>query len=88
MNQYYTPTELAQLLRLNTETIYRWLRQQRIAAINLGSSNRPQWRIPEQAVRQLTGTNKQTDPPRKRRAGNKFNEAAWNLLAKRSRGKC
>ncbi len=49
-----TVAEVARMLRLNPETVRRWLRQGRLAGISLGS-DRGGWRVRESGVRRLLG---------------------------------
>lgn len=44
-----TPEEVANRLKLNRRTIYRWLRQERLHGVKMGSM----WRIPEDEIEAL-----------------------------------
>ena len=49
METYYTPKEIAEKLKLNIGTVYKWIREGRIKAIKLGDV----WRISESELNQL-----------------------------------
>ncbi|TDA65812.1 MAG: DNA-binding protein [Clostridia bacterium] len=51
MENYYTPQEIADKLKLNVRTLYKWIREGRLHAIKLGDV----WRIPETELRRLLG---------------------------------
>lgn len=44
--KYLTPSEAAQVLRVDRRTVYTWLRTHKIKAVQLGRT----WRIPESSV--------------------------------------
>lgn len=48
MKEYYKPEEVAVKLDLNSETVYRWLREGKLKGIKLGDSKL--WRIPSEAL--------------------------------------
>lgn len=54
MDNYYTPQEIAEKLKLNTHTIYKWIREGKLNAIKVGDL----WRIPESELNRLLGGNK------------------------------
>jgi excisionase family DNA binding protein len=49
-----TVPEVAARLRLNPETVRRWLRQGKLCGVAMGS-DRAGWRIPESEVRRFLG---------------------------------
>lgn len=49
MENYYTPKQIADKLKLNIRTIYKWIREERINAVKLGDV----WRISESEVNRL-----------------------------------
>ena len=46
MGEYFTPQEVAGKLKVNIHTVYRWIREGRLAAVKVGDL----WRIPESAL--------------------------------------
>lgn len=46
MEKLYTPQEVADLLKVDLRTVYRWIREGKLAALKAGS----QWRIEERAL--------------------------------------
>ena len=57
METYYTPKEIAEKLKLNIGTIYKWIREDRVRAVKLGDV----WRISESELnRLLKGEKKET----------------------------
>ncbi len=56
-----TVAEVADRLRLNPETVRRWLRHGKLAGISLGS-DRGGWRVPASELRRLTGAIDQPSP--------------------------
>ncbi len=55
MENYYTPKEVSEKLKLNIRTIYKWIREERIKAIKLGNV----WRISESELSRLLEGNGQ-----------------------------
>lgn len=51
MENYYTPQEVANKLKLNVRTLYKWIREGRLYAVKLGDV----WRIPETELNRLLG---------------------------------
>ncbi|MBT9156284.1 MAG: hypothetical protein DDT37_01269 [Firmicutes bacterium] len=51
MENYYTPKEISAKLKLNTRTIYKWIREGRVRAVKLGDV----WRISESEIQRLLG---------------------------------
>ena len=49
MEQYYTPQEIAQKLKINVRTIYKWIREGKLNAIKIGDL----WRISEGELNRL-----------------------------------
>lgn len=43
MDNYYTPQEVADKLKVNIRTIYRWIREGKLKAVKIGDL----WRISE-----------------------------------------
>lgn len=48
--RYYTPTQVADILGLNAQTVRRYLREKRIKAVRLNDSPRAPYRVPETAL--------------------------------------
>mgnify|MGYP000853422453 CR=1 FL=1 len=55
MEQYYTLQEVAEKLKLNVRTLYKWIREGKLNAVKLGDV----WRIPESELNRLLGENNQ-----------------------------
>lgn len=55
MEQYYTLQEVAEKLKLNVRTLYKWIRESKLNAVKLGDV----WRIPESELKRLLGENNQ-----------------------------
>ncbi|MBS3900188.1 MAG: helix-turn-helix domain-containing protein [Dethiobacter sp.] len=49
MENYYTPKEISDKLKLNIRTIYKWIREEKINAVKLGDV----WRISESELQRL-----------------------------------
>jgi acetyl-CoA synthetase len=49
MENYFTPQEVADKLKLNVRTLYKWIREGKLNAVKLGDV----WRIPESALREF-----------------------------------
>lgn len=49
MENYYTPKEVADKLKLNVRTLYKWIREGKLNAVKLGDV----WRIPESEINRL-----------------------------------
>ncbi len=49
METYYTPKEIAEKLKLNIGTVYKWVREGRLKAVKLGDV----WRISESELNRL-----------------------------------
>lgn len=43
--RFYSPEDVAEMLKLNVRTIYRWIKSGKLAAINHGSDKRGVWKI-------------------------------------------
>jgi len=54
MEQYYTPQEVADSLKINLRTIYRWIREGKLNAVKVGEL----WRIPESALQEFIKVSK------------------------------
>jgi len=48
---YYTPKEISDKLKLNVRTVYKWIREGRVNAIKLGDV----WRISESELNRILG---------------------------------
>jgi len=58
MENYYTPQEVADKLKLNVRTLYKWIRENKLKAVKLGDV----WRISETELsRILRGEESSTD---------------------------
>ena len=49
LDNYYTPQEVADKLKLNVRTLYKWIREEQIKAIKIGGV----WRISETEISRL-----------------------------------
>jgi excisionase family DNA binding protein len=49
VEQYYTPQEVADSLKINLRTIYRWIREGKLNAVKVGEL----WRISETELKRL-----------------------------------
>lgn len=49
MEKLYTPQEIADLLKVDLRTVYRWIREGKLEALKAGS----QWRIEESALEEF-----------------------------------
>lgn len=49
MENYYTPQEVAQKLKLNVRTLYKWIREGKLKAVKIGDV----WRISENDLNRL-----------------------------------
>jgi acetyl-CoA synthetase len=49
MENYYTPKEISDKLKLNIRTIYKWIREGKVNAVKLGDV----WRISESEMQRL-----------------------------------
>jgi excisionase family DNA binding protein len=49
MENYYTPKEVSEKLKLNIRTVYKWIREEKLKAVKLGDV----WRIPESEINRL-----------------------------------
>ena len=58
MEDYYTPQEVADKLKVNTRTLYRWIHEGKLKAVKVGEL----WRISETELsRILSGEDSSTD---------------------------
>ena len=55
MEDYYTPQEIAEKLKVDIRTIYRWVRENRIKAVKIGHF----WRISESELNRILGEEKE-----------------------------
>lgn len=53
MQEYFTPDEISQKLKINVRTVYRWIREGKLKAIKIGHF----WRIAESELRSLLEEN-------------------------------
>lgn len=53
MQEYFTPDEISQKLKIGVRTIYRWIREGKLQAVKIGHF----WRIPESELIRLLGKN-------------------------------
>lgn len=44
-DKYYTPTELAKVLKVNSRTIVTLIEKGKLKAVNVGTKNKAHWRI-------------------------------------------
>lgn len=51
MENYYTPQEVAEKLKVNIHTVYRWIREGKLKASKVVDL----WRIPESELKRLLG---------------------------------
>ncbi len=71
-DQFYTPPELARILRVDVMKIHRWINRGELSAVNVAGfgTTRPRWRIPPTAWDDflLVQRNRPATPtPKKRR---------------------
>jgi len=57
MQNYYTPQEIAEKLKINIRTVYLWIRQGKIKAIKIGDL----WRISETELNHLLGDDRRDE---------------------------
>ncbi|MGI6123561.1 MAG: helix-turn-helix domain-containing protein [Acetivibrionales bacterium] len=55
MENYYTPKEVSEKLKLNIRTVYKWIREEKLKAVKLGDV----WRIPESEIKRLLKSGEQ-----------------------------
>lgn len=55
MENYYTPKEVSEKLKLNARTVYKWIREEKLKAVKLGDV----WRISESELNRLLKGNEQ-----------------------------
>lgn len=53
MEEYFSPQEVAQKLKLNVRTVYKWIREGRLKAVKVGDL----WRIAESEIKRLLEEN-------------------------------
>jgi len=53
MEEYFTPQEVAEKLKVNINTVYRWIREGKLNAVKVVDL----WRIPETELMRLLGAN-------------------------------
>ena len=53
MQEYYTPQEIAQTLKVDIRTIYRWIREEKLKAVKIGHV----WRVSESELYKILGEN-------------------------------
>lgn len=51
MPELYTPTEVAQKLKVSPKTVYSWLKSGKIEGVKIGKL----WRIRKEALEEFTG---------------------------------
>jgi excisionase family DNA binding protein len=49
MEEFYTPQEVAQKLKIDLSTVYRWIREGQLKAVKIGHF----WRISESELKRL-----------------------------------
>lgn len=54
MDNYYTPQEVADKLKLNVRTLYKWIREDKLKAVKIGDV----WRISETELSRLLQSDK------------------------------
>lgn len=55
MDKYYTPEEVASLLKVSRETVYNWLRSGKLKGVKVFNF----WRIPESELKRLLHSGKE-----------------------------
>ncbi len=55
MENYYTPKEVSEKLKLNVRTVYKWIREEKLKAVKLGDV----WRISESELNRLLNSGEQ-----------------------------
>jgi len=53
MQDYYTPQEVSEKLKIDIRTLYRWIREGKLNAVKIGHF----WRISEAELQRLLGEN-------------------------------
>jgi len=51
MANYLKPKEAAEHFSVSLYTVYRWIKQGRLGAENVGNGKRPTWRIPRSQLK-------------------------------------
>ncbi len=57
MENYYTPQEVANKLKLNVRTLYKWIREGKLKAVKVGDV----WRISETELNRLLNKEESTN---------------------------
>jgi len=57
MEIYYTPQEVADKLKINVRTLYRWIREGKLKAVKVGEL----WRISETELNRLLNKEESTN---------------------------
>jgi len=55
MEEYYTPQEIANKLKIDIRTVYRWIKEGSLKAVKIGRF----WRISESELKRLLGEDKE-----------------------------
>ena len=55
MEKYYTPEEVANLIKVSRKTIYNWIQEGRLKAVKIGHF----WRISESELNRLLNSGEQ-----------------------------
>ncbi len=58
MERYYTPEQIADLLTVQKQTVYAWLRSGKLSGVKLGKI----WRVSERRLQEYLGEKPQTPP--------------------------
>ena len=65
---YLTPTEIIKRLRIRRDTVYQWIKSEKLRAVNVSEGPRPSWRIEERDLerflssRETTRSRRNPDP--------------------------
>lgn len=72
--KYYTPNEVAEMLKVTRRSVYDWIKEDRIDAVKIGSA----WRIPESAIANITAFGNMSHLKRIAESMNLFIESKQN----------
>lgn len=72
--KYYTPNEVAEMLKVTRRSVYDWIKENRIGAVKIGSA----WRIPESAIVNITAFGNMSHLKRIAESMNLFIESKQN----------
>lgn len=59
MEQFYTPQEIAKMLKVNPRSVHRWLREGKLKGFKVGGDL---WRIPESELKAFIEESQKDNP--------------------------